>query len=138
MVPELGEEAARLEGLRAELERLPEGPGEPDYSSTGYRSAAEALDVAEKYVQVDLGRVMQVDDIVVIPAVVPAASGEPVVVGFPLRFRVEMSEEMDFGRREVVFERTAADFPAPGPVPVMIRGVGRRGRGCDVPAGGLL
>ena len=55
MVPELGEEAARLEGLRAERARLPEGPGEPDYSSTGFRSEAEALDVEEKWVQVDLG-----------------------------------------------------------------------------------
>lgn len=128
MVPELGEGAARLEGLRAEREKLPEGPGEPDYSSTGYRSAPEAVDSAEKWVQVDLGRVVEVDDIVMMPAVVPSAGGEPVVVGFPLRFRVEVSEDMDFGRREVVYERMAADFPAPGPVPVMIRGLGLRGR----------
>ena len=134
MVPELGEGAARLDGLRGELEKLPEGPGEPDYSSTGYRSAPEAMDTAEKWVQVDLGQVMMVDDIVLMPAVVPSASGEPVVVGFPLRFRVEMSEDLDFGRREVVFERTAADFPAPGPVPVMIRGVGLRGRHVRVTA----
>lgn len=128
MVPELRDEAARLEALRAERARLPEGPGEPDFSSTGYRSVTEAVDVAEKWVQVDLGKVLLLDDIVVMPAVVPSKAGEPVVVGFPLRFRVEVSEDLDFGRREVVFDRTEADFPVPGPVPVMIRGVGRRGR----------
>jgi signal transduction histidine kinase len=128
MRPELREVESRLQRLRAEWERLPEGPDRPDFSLPGYRSEAAAMAETEKWVQVDLGRVMPVDDIVIIPAVVPSPTGAAVALGFPRRFVVELSARGDFSDRWTVGDFGTQEFPDPGLAPVVLRKVGRAAR----------
>jgi signal transduction histidine kinase len=128
VVPELRAVVQRSAHLEAERASIPVRATAPDYSAPGYRSGSAALPDTEKWVQVDLGKEMPVDDIVLMPAVLPTASGAPEVVGFPVRFSVEVSNDILFGQRVRVFDQTAADFPHPGPTPVMIRRVGKTAR----------
>lgn len=123
--PELGVVERRLGVLRTEQARLPEAMSRPDLSQLGYRSLPEAMPVGEKWVQVDLGDVVPVDDIVLIPAVIPSVEEAAVSVGFPKRFRVTLSSVADFGSFETVADFSDAAVPDPGPMPVV---VGRGGR----------
>lgn len=126
--PELRSAEKRLSELQAERDGLPVADTRPDFSQPGYRSEASAMPETEKWVQVDLGRVMPVDDIVLMPAVLPSPSGTAVPVGFPVRFRVEVSTREDFAESETVQDFTAEDFPDPGPMPVILRKAGREAR----------
>jgi signal transduction histidine kinase len=126
--PGLREAEERLHLLRRELTTLPGGDSRPDFSRPGYRSLSAATPREEKWVQVDLGRTSPVDDIVLVPAVMPAPGGAAVTAGFPVRFRVDVSNDEFFSRAETVADFTAADQPDPGPMPVVIRKAGRRAR----------
>ena len=64
--PGLREKEQRLHTLRADLEALPVADSQPDFSHPGYRSLPAAMQETTKWVQVDLGRAMQVDDIVLV------------------------------------------------------------------------
>lgn len=128
VVPDLEAVAQRIQQLETERAQMPIRAGAPDYSAPGYRSGSAAVPTAVKWVQVDLGREMPLDDIVLMPAVLPTASGAPSVVGFPLRFAVDVSNDMLLADYVRVFDRTREDFPNPGPMPVMIRKVGQTAR----------
>lgn len=137
MQPELRTVEDRLHALRSELEALPVADSQPDFSSPGYRSLPAAMPETEKWVQVDLGRVMRVDDIVLVPAVLPSPSGTAVALGFPVRFRVEVSLTADFAVKQTVGDFTAADFPDPGPMPVVMPRVAAEARFVRVTATAL-
>jgi hypothetical protein len=83
VVPDLGPVSQRIQQLETERAQMPIRAGAPDYSAPGYRSGSAAVPNAVKWVQVDLGRDMPLDDIVLMPAVLPTASGAP----SPLRGR---------------------------------------------------
>ncbi len=126
--PELAEVEATLGSLAAERARLPVTEGAPDFSAPGWRSRAAAVADTEKWLQVDLGRVLPVDDIVLMPAVLPSPAGTPVPVGFPLRFRVDVASAADFAEVDRVQDCTQADVADPGPMPFVIRRVGKSAR----------
>jgi signal transduction histidine kinase len=126
--PGLREAEERLQSLRGELTTLPGGDSRPDFSRPGYRSLSAATPREEKWVQVDLGGSGPVDDIVLVPAVLPAPGGAAVTAGFPVRFRVDVSNDEFFSRAETAADFTAADHPDPGPMPVVIRKAGRKAR----------
>jgi signal transduction histidine kinase len=126
--PELRDVATRLESLRAEQADLPEAMSRPDYSQPGYRSLPSGEAATEKWVQVDLGEVVPVDDIVLIPAVLPGPGGAPVPVGFPARFRVELSMDEGFGERVTVADFSQADVADPGAMPVVVGRADREAR----------
>ena len=126
--PDLKETGARLRELMAEQAALPEADSLPDFSQPGYRSLPAAQPETEKWVQIDLGRVQPIDDIVLIPAVLPSPSGAAAAVGFPARFRVELSVGPGFASPGGAADFTGADFPDPGPMPVVVGNVGREAR----------
>ena len=126
--PGLREKEQRLHTLRADLEALPVADSQPDFSHPGYRSLPAAMQETTKWVQVDLGRAMQVDDIVLIPAVLPSSTGTSMALGFPVRFRVDTSLTGDFAEKETVGDFTTADFPDPGPMPVVMPKVAAEAR----------
>ncbi len=126
--PELRAAGSRLEVLRMEQARLPEAMSRPDISQLGYRSLSEAVPVTEKWVQVDLGSVVPVDDIVLIPAVVLAGEGVSLAVGFPKRYRVSLSTDAGFRVAETVADFTEVEAPDPGPMPVVVGRGGREAR----------
>ena len=89
-------------------------------------TAAEAV----QWVSIDLGQSRPIDQVVLHPMRHndPAAGGWIQGYGFPLRFRIEVSEDADLKTGLVLADRTAADSANPGLVPVAFAGGGRSGR----------
>ncbi|NBV35429.1 MAG: DUF1549 domain-containing protein, partial [Proteobacteria bacterium] len=87
----------------------------------GYHSAISPIQEAVKWVQVDLGKSMDIDKIVLLPAY-DDFGGIGAGFGFPLRFKVEVSDDPEFRqgaalvwkRHDQTFMR---DFANPGIAP---------------------
>ena len=75
----------------------------------GYQAAA-ASDEASHWVQVDLGTSRKIDVVKLFPVV----NSPEQAVGFPVRFRIEASEEPGFSTPTLVADCTGADYPDPG------------------------
>jgi mono/diheme cytochrome c family protein len=117
--PELVRVEAELKKARAELATLPQVPAGPASRTNGYHSAImPRLDVT-KWVQVDLGRVVDLDEVRLIPAR-PVDFPDTPGFGFPARFRVEVAREASFRDAAVVADHTREDFPNPGDNPVVV------------------
>ena len=104
---------AELAALDARL-RPPPAP-RPEY---GYHSALAARPDAAKWVQVDLGREVEVER-VVLAGCHDDFNGIGAGFGFPRRFKVEACRDAAFGANAVVIaDRTGTDFANPGVAPV--------------------
>lgn len=92
----------------------------PEY---GYHSAMSATADNEKWVEVDLGREVQVARIVIHPCH-DEFNNINAGFGFPVRFRVDVRTRPDAETASVLpgSDRTAADFPNPGISPVEFSG----------------
>lgn len=95
-------------------------PRGPNRSPTnGYHSSiCETQDVV-KWVQVDLGESRPLEEVRLIPALpidFPDRSG----FGFPVRFKVEASDDPEFTSATLLRDSTAADIPNPGDGPVSL------------------
>src|SRR5207237_7765176 len=78
----------------------------------GYHSAIESEQSATKWVQVDIGRSVTLTNIVLHPCKDDFNNiGEG--FGFPIRFKVETSQDANFTTTSVVADRTAEDVPNP-------------------------
>jgi len=107
--------------LSAQLAGLPKPETGVDSSPTnGYHSDIMPQADAAKWVQVDLGRSMLIDEIVLIPAR-PTDFADTPGFGFPLRFRIDISEDARFSERQMVAEHTAQDFANPGDKPFVVK-----------------
>ncbi|MCX7010642.1 MAG: alpha-L-rhamnosidase N-terminal domain-containing protein [Kiritimatiellaeota bacterium] len=86
----------------------------PARKAAGYhaKEAARADDV--KWVQVDLGRAQPLAAIRLHPMDHAGKAG----FGFPVRFKVELSNDPQMKDAVLVADRTASDFPNPGRAPV--------------------
>ncbi|GMV92636.1 MAG: hypothetical protein AMXMBFR82_24140 [Candidatus Hydrogenedentota bacterium] len=84
--------------------------------SNGYHSAIAASQDTAKWVQADLGEPQAIDSIVLVPAR-PTDFADTPGFGFPLRYRVEISESADFSRSVVIEQFADADAPNPGDEP---------------------
>ena len=87
----------------------------------GYHSTVAPHPDVVKWVQVDLGRDVPVDAI----ALFGADEYGFADFGFPHRFRVEGSRTGDFEEAVLLWDHSKADFPRPGPFPVVIDGGGQ-------------
>ena len=79
----------------------------------GYHSNIELKPDATKWVQVDLGRTIPLDEVRLIPAR-PTDFPDTPGFGFPLRFRVELANNADFSDALILADHTAKDFNNPG------------------------
>ena len=113
--------------LREKLARLPRPVGTEKSPTNGYHSAISATPTAEKWVQVDLGKVVPIDTIRLIPAR-PTDFRDTPGFGFPVRFRVAIADEPTFANAKVAADCSEADFPNPGDNPYTIRLAGTRAR----------
>ena len=95
----------------------------------GFAVEAKRADEAH-WVQVDLGKSQRMDRIVVHPMRHndPAAGGWVKGYGFPLRFRLEVSDDAKFAQHSTVAEATQQDFRNPGWAPVVFDTPGRTAR----------
>lgn len=113
----------------AELDRrIAEAQEPPDRPEHGYHSAL-AIDAGEvKWVQVDLGRSAAIDRVVLWGCFDSFNDIGP-GFGFPVRFKIEASDDPTFERETVVIaDRTEADEPNPGVAPQTFQAQGARGR----------
>jgi len=111
MQEQIGE---RLKELREQLSALPKPDKESP--SNGYHSGIEPAPDVGKWVQVDLGQVMPINEVRLVPAR-PTDFPDTPGFGFPKRFRVETANTDSFSDRNVLADRTHSDFPNPGDNP---------------------
>jgi mono/diheme cytochrome c family protein len=96
--------------------RGPVGPS----PSNGWHSGISATPDVEKWVQVDLGKSVPIDAVHLIPAR-PTDFADTPGFGFPVRFRVDASDDATFAKSVGVTDQTKSDFPNPGNAPVVFR-----------------
>ena len=85
----------------------------------GYRSKQAPRVDTVKWVQIDLGKTQTIDAVRLWPTW-PLEPGVAAGGGFPVRFRVEVSNQADFAEPRMVVDRTNADVPNPGMKPVKL------------------
>jgi hypothetical protein len=90
----------------------------------GYHSEVAGSQDEMKWVQVDLGESISVDEVRLFGANEYGFED----FGFPHRFRVEVSEEADFLTKVVMGDFTNADVKRPGAEVIVVAGEGIRGR----------
>ncbi|AGA31532.1 PSD1 and planctomycete cytochrome C domain-containing protein [Singulisphaera acidiphila] len=118
--PELVQLDDELGMLRGQLAALP-GPKSSALSpSNGYHSGIAPTPDVVKWVQVDLGRAVPIDEVRLFPAR-PTDFADTPGFGFPVRFRVELADEPTFARPVVIVDQSMADFTNPGLVPYLVR-----------------
>ncbi len=81
-----------------------------------YRSKPAKSADATTWVQIDLGQTHPIDRIKVYPAnerLYPGRDEHYAGEGFPLRFRIEVSDQPDFKNAKAIVDHTGADFPNP-------------------------
>jgi len=120
-----GPELARLETRIEELKSSQAGEQRPEF---GYHSAIEPNENPAKWVQVDLGRTVAMSQIVLI-ASYDDFNQIGAGFGFPVRFKIEISDGPDFHSAvQLVADRTQADFPNPKANPQTFSADGQQGR----------
>jgi signal transduction histidine kinase len=102
----------------------------------GFHSAMADRSGVTKWVQVDLGESVALDEVRLVPARVPQFPGRS-GFGFPLRFKVELSDDAHFHSAMILADETGADFVNPATNPVTVSCTGRRGRFVRVTASKL-
>ncbi|WZO98393.1 PSD1 and planctomycete cytochrome C domain-containing protein [Isosphaeraceae bacterium EP7] len=133
IVAEVGRRSgANLEALDGEIAALRaqlESAADPAAASptNGYHSEIGATADVTKWVQVDLGRVVPIDEVRLIPAR-PTDFRDAPGFGFPRRFRVEIADEPAMTGAANVADHSSEDVPNPGERVVAVPGGGRRGR----------
>ncbi len=104
-----GEELAKLEKAVEELNLAKAKQNPPEY---GYHSAIEPKQDTEKWVQIDLGDTKDISEIKVMPCH-DDFNGIGAGFGFPLRFRIEVSNDAEFKSGTTVVDETKADVLNP-------------------------
>src|SRR5262249_40247165 len=110
--PRLTRIDAELRDARKRLAALPALSADPS-PTNGYPSGIMPSADAVKWVQVDLAKSVHVDEIRLIPAR-PTDFADTPGFGFPVRFRVEASDDADFHTSHTLADHTVADYPNPG------------------------
>lgn len=128
---ELRAHDARLAALHAELAALPPAPEDQSSARIGWDntfSAGPRTADKARSVMFDLGVSESFDSVVLIPVNVAYGARPGPGYGFPVRFRIESADEPSFAAPVTLSDRTGADFPNPGNLPVHIATTGARGR----------
>ena len=110
--PDLARLDAERTKARDELAALPPPSGAPS-PSNGWHSGISPVPEATKWVQVDLGRSVAIDAVRLVPAR-PTDFPDTPGFGFPIRFRVEASDDPTFAKADCVADQTKEDFANPG------------------------
>ena len=119
---------ARTSGIERRLEELRRKYGSPLRPQYGYHSAIAPAQEVEKWVQIDLGATQGIEQIRLIPAY-DTFNGIGAGFGFPLRYRVEVSNDPMFStERRLVRDASQVDQPNPrnGEIVIDVGGAGVR------------
>lgn len=110
---------ARLREGQSRLVATQRPSQSPASPTNGYHSGIEARPEVEKWVQLDLGRSQPLDQVLIVPAR-PTDFRDAPGFGFPLRYRVTVSDDPAFQQSRTLLDATAADTPNPGDEVVLI------------------
>lgn len=109
--------------LRSVLSNLPADPAPQSLEHAGFHSGLAPTANSVRWVQVDLGTEHDLEAVMVVPASLGGAES----YGFPLRFRVDASNDPLFAESVTLLDQTAADVSTPlAPWHVSARGVKAR------------
>ncbi len=118
---------ARISQIDQELSGLPELYTGPRGSRFGFHSETIIEQTEPHYVQIDLGEVRPLDSVVLLPVHLPTLGPEGEGYGFPIRFKIEVSETRTTGFRSLA-NHTEHDFSNPGRYPIKFSALGFQGR----------
>ncbi len=126
-----GAELVNIDKRLADLAKLGKGGERPEF---GYHSAIEPRQDAVKWVQVDLGKSVKLDQIVIVGCH-DMFNNIGAGFGFPVRFKIEASDDPQF-KREVALlaDHTASDYRNPGITPQTFAAQGKAARHIRVTA----
>lgn len=93
----------QIADLEAALSKLPAMPVPLPHEHAGFHSGFAPGPDSPRWVQVDLGASLPVDAVVVVPAVLGTAEAH----GFPLSFRVDASDDPEFGEAVTLLNATS-------------------------------
>ena len=118
----------RIAGMRRDLTSLPDVFSNQQTNSVGYHSRTSDANAPRnpdkpdtRSIRLDLGSLQPIDYVVLVPADYSAGPGNGMGYGFPIRWRVEVSDDAVFeaGHR-VLAEDPGEDYPNPRRFPVVI------------------
>ncbi|MFO0879271.1 MAG: DUF1553 domain-containing protein [Gemmataceae bacterium] len=116
--PSIARLDTRLTALRTELKALPLASAAVS-PSNGWHSDILPTPDHVRWVQVDLGAVVPLEEVRLFPAR-PVDFPDTPGFGFPLRYQVELSDDAAFTRPRLVADHTRDDVPGPGDNPVVV------------------
>jgi hypothetical protein len=90
----------------------------PEGGGVGFHAKEASSENEEKWVQIDLGKRVSIDTIVLYALKHGHPGNQIEGFGFPIRFRIEVSDEADFKTSTMISNQTTADYPNPGHVAV--------------------
>jgi mono/diheme cytochrome c family protein len=125
--PEIAQFDMRLGEADKQLATLPKPGDEKKSPSNGYHSEIAESPETTKWVEVDLGKVLSVDEVRLVPAR-PTDFPDTPGFGFPLRWRVTLSEWPDAAKADSLADYTNADYVNPGDNPVVLAANGVKAR----------
>lgn len=123
---------AEEERLHAELGRFPALLPDQQTERLGYSSKpswsrgrertpeGDPRPPVMRMIRLDLGSVQSIDRIVLVPVDFAVDADSGAGYGFPVRWRIEVSEDPGFEEVIAVADQTGADFPNPGLYPVSV------------------
>ena len=120
--------AERETALRTELATLPQAPVSQQSERLGWHSQFSRTPNATKWLQIDLQRVRPFDAVVLVPVDVAYGNYPGPGYGFPLRFRVEVSDDAAFSEPRLLAAFDEMDFSNPGNAPVFLSTPGASAR----------
>lgn len=126
--PKFRQLEARERALRLESRSLPLSPVSQQSERIGWHSTFSSNPNATKWLQVDLGRVQPFDSVTLVPVDVAYGTHAGPGFGFPVRFRVEASDEAAFSEPRLLSAFDGEDFPNPENSPVFLETPGAEGR----------
>ena len=118
----------RKRAMHAEWATLPEAPVSQQSERIGWHSQFSQNASATKWLQVDLGGVQPFDSVTLVPVDVAYGTHAGPGFGFPVRFRVEVSDDAAFSEPRLLAAFDGEDFPNPGNAPVFLATPGAVGR----------
>ena len=112
---------------RIRLNVLPEYVAQSNLRA-GFHSAIANSIREPQWVQLDLGQVLPIDSIVLVPVSIVQESVLQNGYAFPVRFRVQVSVDPKFQQSSLIADKTEEDYPNPGKYPCQFTGLNVSGR----------
>lgn len=106
--------------------------------SLGYHSQIASSRHTSKWVQVDLGEPREFDQVLLYPAHEVFGGHPGPGFGFPVRFRIDASNDPNFGDASTIADHTGHDYMPPGDAPERFAGARQRARFVRVTATSLF